>query len=92
MAKMVILIACGLLIGGILRTIRQYKHFSYTPMVLLAGFLTAWFKLDNFTVLHEAYWGFVNMNPEGLLAILIPIVLFEESFSIDYHYMKAIWI
>ena len=51
---------------------------------MLAGILITAFA-DDRPMLSDGYNKFLKMNPHGMLAIFVPIIIFEPAFAANYH-------
>ena len=82
--SIVFFVFCCLFLGGVFRTMKSKFHFSYTPWLLLAGILITFFA-DDRPMLAAGYKKFLTINPHGMLAIFVPIIIFEPAFAANYH-------
>ena len=62
---------------------------AYSPMLLVTGALLG--ELSSGTILENGYKIFLQIDPHGMLMILIPILIFDMGFKVKYYYFKQIF-
>ena len=85
------LIMFSLLIGGLLREVNKKFKVPYTPMLLIAGIM--WGLVDNHLGLIGKSGEIMSrIDPHIILLVFLPALLFESSFSSDYHtFRREFW-
>jgi NhaP-type Na+/H+ or K+/H+ antiporter len=84
-SALTLLITVMLLVGGICRWISTKLHIPYTPLLLAMGALISWKISKYIHVLAQGYEMFLLVDPHGLLAVLVPIILFEPGLLTNFH-------
>ena len=81
----------SLLIGGLLREVNKKFKVPYTPMLLIAGIM--WGLVDNHLGLIGKSGEIMSrIDPHIILLVFLPALLFESSFSSDYHtFRREFW-
>ena len=85
-SAVVFFITFCLLVGGLLKSLHSYSHVPYTPMLLFAGVIISLYLSE--TAISQGYNLFLEIDPHGLLMILIPILLFDMGFFANFFYFK----
>jgi len=88
MALGILFIIIGLILGAFMRELRKTKiKIPYTPVLLAIGLFLGGMsgKLGTIGDSQELLAG---IDPEGILLIFIPILVFESAFNCDWHIFK----
>ena len=88
-SAMVFFISICLLIGGVLKSLHSYLKVPYTPLLLFGGVIISVFLSE--TALSQGYNLFLDIDPHGLLMILLPILLFDMGYQAKFFYFKQIF-
>lgn len=81
----------SLIIGTILKEVKNRTNIPYTPMVLIVGALIAYYH-NKLGKLGESMKEVSNIDPHTLLVIFIPGLLFEGSYNTHgYTFNKSKW-
>ena len=72
----------ALLIGCLCREIKKRTGFPYTPQLLIIGMAIGGYTryLGDFGIAADIV---MKVNPEGILMIFIPTIIFESAFNTD---------
>lgn len=88
----VLFIILGLLIGGLLREVNKATGFPYSPMLLVVGTLAGVYKAEMGTTLNSAIEIVLQIDPEAILMIFIPTLIFESGFNMNWYvFKKNVW-
>jgi hypothetical protein len=77
----------GLLMGGLLKVFSRFAHVKlsnniqvpYNPLLIGAG-LAMGFYHENLSLVGRSSLLVSEMNPNGIIAIFLPALLFESAF------------
>lgn len=88
MALAVLFIIIGLILGAFMRELHKTKlKVPYTPILLAIGILIGGISGKIGTIGDSAEL-LAGIDPEGILLIFIPILVFESAFNADWHIFK----
>ena len=74
----VLFIAVGLLLGGILREINKKTKIPYTPMLLVLGIFLGYFR-HSLGVVGQGTALIEKMNGHMIFMVFIPVLIFESG-------------
>ncbi|EGR30426.1 sodium hydrogen exchanger family protein, putative [Ichthyophthirius multifiliis] len=74
-------------LSALIREINKKTGIPYAPMLFVMGIIVG--KLaDNMGIIGESINNIKNINPQGILMIFLPILIFESGFNSDWHSFK----
>ncbi len=87
-----LLTIAGLVIGAILKTVLKHSRFPYTvglfAVGLLIGILNRNEVLDLIPALPKAIDSVANINPDLILYLFLPILIFDAAYELNLHIFK----
>eukprot|EP01084_Bolivina_argentea_P315751 547147_1 len=90
--QLLLMIPLCLLVGNVLRhiCIEFRLILPYTALLLLVGMIFGWIEqhISKSTIFGGAVDLIQTLNPDLLLAIFIPPLVFESAFGTDYHIIR----
>ncbi|MDD4608911.1 MAG: sodium:proton antiporter, partial [Bacteroidaceae bacterium] len=90
--SLLVFIIASLLVGGVLKYFSKRSHFPYTVGLfsfgLLAGLLARYGVLDSLAVFERSVEQVSNANPEVILYLFLPILIFDAAYELDAHIFK----
>jgi len=86
-ALLILLTFVGLAVAALTKEINKKFKISSNILVLIIGILIGFFK-NELDILGKACINFENIDPEGILMIFIPILIFETAFRTNFYVIK----
>lgn len=87
-----LLTIAGLVIGAILKTVLKHSRFPYTVGLFAIGLLIG--TLNRYGLFHfmpsvpEAIDSVANINPDLILYLFLPILIFDAAYELNLHIFK----
>ena len=82
----------GLVIGGVLKTILKHTRFPYTValfgMGVFIGLLNREGVFDFLLPVSESISSVANINPDLILYLFLPILVFDAAYELNLHIFK----
>jgi NhaP-type Na+/H+ or K+/H+ antiporter len=76
-----------MLIGGITREINKKTNIPYTPMLFGIGVLIG-YHVENEPQFKEVAIMITDFNPESILFVFLPILIFDAAQNVNWHQFK----
>lgn len=86
-----IFIILSLIVGGVLKFALKKTPFPYTVGLFLFGLIAGLLVRFNFSSiewLNAAFDSIGNMNPDMILYIFLPILIFDAAYELDIHIFR----
>lgn len=61
----------------------------YNPLLLISGIILG-IEADNLGILGESIRLMSSASPTGMLALFLPVLIFESSFKTEWHIFKKL--
>lgn len=88
----ILLTIAGLVIGALLKSMLKHSRFSYTVGLfgigLIAGILNRAEVFQSMPQLSEALDSVANINPDLILYLFLPILIFDAAYELNMHIFK----
>ncbi|MCQ2077644.1 MAG: sodium:proton antiporter [Bacteroidaceae bacterium] len=88
----IILVLSGLLVGVLFKSISQYVKVPYTVILfavgILIGLLSRYGVFYNMPLVTEGIHEVADMNPNLILYVFLPILVFDAAYEMDLHIFK----
>lgn len=85
----------GLVIGAILKSLLQHTRIPYTvglfAIGLLVGLLNRSGIFNFWDGLSEGISSVANINPDLILYLFLPILIFDAAYELNLHIFKKRW-
>ena len=82
----------GLTIGALLKSLLRHSRVPYTVALfaigLLAGLLNRWGVFQGMPTLGQALDEVANINPDFILYIFLPVLIFDAAYELNLHIFK----
>lgn len=90
-----LLTIAGLVIGALLKSILKHSRFPYTvglfAIGLLVGILNRAGIFNHFPKISEALYSVADINPDLILYLFLPILIFDAAYELNMHIFKNHW-
>lgn len=86
-----IFVILSLIVGGILKFALKKTPFPYTVGLFLFGLIAGLLVRFNFSSidwLNAAFDGIGNMDPDLILYVFLPILIFDAAYELDIHIFR----
>ncbi len=60
-------------------------------MIFLVGFVLSFQMYQSDYDIVQSFKKFTQISPEGLLSIFLPLIIFPETFKINFHYFERVF-
>lgn len=88
----ILLTIAGLVIGALLKSMLKHSRFPYTVGLfgigLIAGILNRAEVFQSMPQLSEALDSVANINPDLILYLFLPILIFDAAYELNMHIFK----
>ena len=89
-ALVVLITSLSLLIGGLLRMVNKKYKIPYTPQLLILGMFFSYYQSD-VPHLSDGIQLFLHIEPHAVLAVFIPVLIFDPGFMTSFFLFKQIF-
>ena len=86
----VLIVFMSLLIGGLLRMMNKSLKIPYTPMLIIVGMFFSYYQSD-VPHLSDGIQLFLHIEPHAVLAVFIPVLIFDPGFMTSFFLFKQIF-
>lgn len=81
----------SLAMGSIMKEINRATAIPYSPMLFFAGILAGYYW-ESLGVIGKSCKLVSDINPNGVLIIFLPVLIYEAGFKFDWHIFKKLFI
>ena len=82
----------GLIIGAILKSLLKHSRLPYTvglfPIGIILGVMNRTGVFQSLPELHDAVSSVANINPDLILYLFLPILIFDAAYELNLHIFK----
>ena len=68
-----------------------YTKIPYSPMLFFLGMIAGYYA-DSLGVIGKSCKLVSEINPNGVLIVFLPILIYEAGFKFDWHIFKKLFI
>ena len=82
----------GLIIGAILKSLLKHSRLPYTvglfAIGIILGVMNRTGVFQSLPKLHDAVSSVANINPDLILYLFLPILIFDAAYELNLHIFK----